>query len=141
MGDDVWRLVRNAFRTGTFDNLLLETLIVLIHKVEVANRFTQFRPISLCNVTYKIISKVLVNHLRPFLDNIIGPFPSSFLPRRGTTDNAIITQEIMNHMHKSSKKKGTLAIKINLHKVYDNVDWGFLRQTLVDFGFSAELLS
>ena len=41
-------------------------------------------------------------------------------------DNVIIAQEIMNHVHKSKKKKGNLAIKIDLHKAYDSVDWGFL---------------
>ena len=43
-------------------------------------------------------------------------------------DNAIIAQEIINHMHKSTKKKGSLAIKIDSHKAYDSVDWAFLRQ-------------
>ena len=90
VGDDVWLLIRNAFRTSIFDTRLLETLIVLIPKVEVPDRFTHFRPISLCNVTYKLITKVLVNRLRPYLEKIISPFQSSFLPGRGTTDNVII---------------------------------------------------
>ena len=52
----------------------------------------------------------------------------------------MIAQEIMYHMHKSKKKKGTLAIKIDLHKAYDSVDWNFLQTTLVDFGFPARII-
>ena len=140
VSDDVWRLVRNAFQEGNFDTRVLETLIVLIPKVEVPDRFSQYRPISLCNVTYKLLTKVLVNRLQPFLDSIIGPFQSSFLLERGTTDNAIIAQEVINLMHKSKRKKGSLAIKIDLHKAYDSVDWAFLRQTLVDFRFPEKII-
>ena len=39
-------------------------------------------------------------------------------------------------MCKSKSKKGSMVIKIDLHKVYDNVEWSFLERTLIDFGFS-----
>ena len=109
--------------------------MVLIPKVEVPVRMSQFRPISLCNVVYKLITKVLVNRLRPFLMDLVGPLQNSFIPGRSTTDNVIIAQEILHHMHRSKGKKGNMAIKIDLHKAYDSVDWGFLEQTLVDFDF------
>ena len=135
IGDDIWRLIKNAFETGLFDERLLETLIVLTPKIEVPTLFSHFRPISLCNVVYKLISKVLVNRLRPFIMDLVGPLQNSFIPGRSTTDNVIIAQEILHHMHSSKKKKGTMAIKVDLHKAYDSVDWGFLEQVLVSFGF------
>ena len=73
VGDDIYSLVRQAFLLGSFDAHLLEILIVSIPTVDVPNRFSHFRPISLCNVTYKIITKVLVNRLRPFLKDIVDP--------------------------------------------------------------------
>jgi hypothetical protein len=106
VGDDVTRLVSNAFASGTFDPVIAETLISLIPKVDFPRSFKEFRPISLCNTIYKLITKVLVNRLRPFLDQIIGPYQSSFLPGRGTSDNAIILQEVVHSMRKSKKKKG-----------------------------------
>lgn len=124
-----------TFKTGYFDPSLAETLIALIPKVESPGSFREFRPISLCNTIYKIITKVLVNRLSPMLDSIISPFQSSFIPKRGTTDNAIILQEIIYAMNKSKKKKGDVAYKIDLEKAYDNVSWGFLRGCLNDFGF------
>ena len=83
VGDDVWKLVSDAFTSGTLDYRLMETLIVPIPKVEHPSRFTKLRPISLCNVIYKVITKVMVNCLHPHLDELIGPFQSRSVPGRG----------------------------------------------------------
>ena len=81
------------------DPRLADTLIVLIPKVDNPKHLKQFRPISLCNVVYKIITKVLVNRVRPFLHEIVSPLQGSFIPGRGTSDNIIITQEVIHSMH------------------------------------------
>ena len=64
---------------------------------------------------------MLVNRLRPFLDQIVGPYQNSFLPGRGTTDNPIILQEVIHSMRKSKKKKGDVVYKIDLEKAYNHV--------------------
>nr|KYP60645.1 Transposon TX1 uncharacterized [Cajanus cajan] len=81
---DLQYLVKKAFR-----NSLLDTLLVLIPKVDNLSYLNDFRPISLCNIAYKVITKILVAHIRPFLVNIVGPFQGRFIPRRGTTDNVL----------------------------------------------------
>ena len=58
VGDEVWCLVRYAFLFGNFDSALAETLIVLIPKEDQPLRMKDFRPISLCNIFYKLITKV-----------------------------------------------------------------------------------
>jgi hypothetical protein len=126
VGEDVFRLIDTAFRTGDFPASLSETLIALILKVDCPNNFKEFRPISLCNTVYKLITKILVNRLRPFLNQIVGPFQSSFLPGKGTTDNAIILQVVIHSMKKSKRKKGDMVFKFDLEKAYDNVSWDFL---------------
>jgi len=100
-----------------------------------------FRPICSCNVLYKLIMEVLVNKLRPFLDSLVGPLQSSFIPGRGTTDNALIAQEIIHHIHKSKSNQGLLAAKLDLEKAYDRVDWDFLEKTLDGFSFPARIVS
>lgn len=135
VGDDLWNLVCNAFLTGHFEECLAETLIMLIPKVDNPMHLRNFRPISLCNVVYRVITKVLVSRLRPFLDDLIGPLQSSFLPKKGTSDNAILAQEVIHFMHTSKSKKGIVAFKIDLEKAYDRVSWDFLETTLRDFGF------
>lgn len=135
VGEDVYNLVHQAFETCTFNSVIAETLIALIPKVDCPQNFKEFRPISLYNTIYKLITKVLVNRLRPYLDEIVGPYQSSFLPGRGTSNNAIILQEVIHSMRKSKKKKGDVVYKIDLEKTYDHVNWGFLRSCLQQFGF------
>lgn len=141
VGEDIWKMINEAFSTGRIDPALTETLIPLIPKIDNPKTFKDFRPINLCNTIYKILTKVLVHWIRPILCNIIGPFQSSFLPGRGTTNNAIALQEIGHAMRKSKKKKGEVAYKIDLEKAYNHVDWHFLRGTLNDFGFPTSLVS
>ena len=76
--NEVWRLVRDAFMFGSFDLALTKTLIVLILKEDQPTRMKDFRPISLCNVLYKLITKVLVNRLKKCIVNLIGPMQSVF---------------------------------------------------------------
>lgn len=70
---DMWNLVREAFSQGKFDHSLSETLIVPIPKVDHPKHMRDFRPISLCNLAYKVITKVLVNRMRPYISDLIGP--------------------------------------------------------------------
>lgn len=90
VGDKVFHIVQQAFRDGSFEASITETLVVLIPKEDNPTKITQFRPISLCNVLYKIITKVLVNRLRCFLIDFISPLQSSFIPGRGTHDNILV---------------------------------------------------
>ena len=63
-----------------------------------------------------------MNRLRPYLDELISPWQNSFIPNRGTGDNAIIVQEVLHYMNKTKTIKGALAFKIDLEKAYDMVD-------------------
>ena len=125
-GDSVWKLVKDAFRDGKVGGDLLEILLVLIPRGDNPVAVKHFHPISLCNVAYKIITKVLVNRLRPFLNDLVGPMQNSFLPNRGTLDNAFLAQEVVHYMFKSKARKGSLAFKIDLEKAYDRVNQNFL---------------
>lgn len=84
---------------------------------------------------------MLINRLYPFLNDMVNPLQSSFIPGRGTTDNAIILQENIHYMKKSKRKKGDLIFKLDLEKAYDQVHWDFLRQTLQVFGFPHGIIS
>jgi hypothetical protein len=118
-----------------------ETLIVLLPKGDSQRTFKDFRPISLCNIAYKLISKIIVARLRPFLDGIVSLLQNSFIPGRSTKDNAIVRQEVLHFMRKSKKKNGDMVFKLDLEKAYDRVDWRFLRDTLVKFNFPSMIIS
>lgn len=72
IGNDVWCFVRNSFSPGWFNPQIYETILVHNWKGDNPTSFKEFRPISLCNVIYKIISKILVNRLRPILPGIVS---------------------------------------------------------------------
>lgn len=82
-----------------------------------------FRPISLCNIIYKVVSKCLVNRLRPLLDELVSQSQSAFVPGRMITDNALLAFECFHSIQKNSNlNKGACAYKLDLSKAYDRVD-------------------
>jgi hypothetical protein len=113
-----------------------DTVIVLLPKKDEPNQLKDFRPISLCNVIYKVISKCLVNRLHPLLHDLIAPTQSAFVPGRLITDNALIAFECLHALeHGSNTGKKFGALKLDLTKAYDRVDWGFLEGVLTRMGF------
>lgn len=74
------------------------TLVTLIPKVKVPRTVGDFRPISLCNMIYKVISKVLINRIKPILPHIISETQSTFVPGRLIKDNALIAYECLHHL-------------------------------------------
>lgn len=73
VGKSIYNFVTDCFHNNKVPNKVNETLIVLIPKVENPANIKQFRPISLCDVSYKIITKLVVGRIKPLLDNIICP--------------------------------------------------------------------
>ncbi|GLU14311.1 hypothetical protein SLE2022_308870 [Rubroshorea leprosula] len=130
----------NKSLIDSFELDILHAHITLIPKGESPYVMQKFRPICLLNVTYKILAKVIVNRLRPYLQNLIGPWQSSFLSGRSTTYNIILVQEAVHLMQRLKGKKGALAFKINLHKAFNSVGWDFLNEVLVDFNLLEPLI-
>ena len=100
-----------------------DTAIVLILKVPFPKELKDFRPISLCNVIYKIVSKCLVNRLRPMLAELISENQSAFVPGRLISDNSIIAFECLHHIQSLKQtRQAACAYKLDLSKAYDRVD-------------------
>lgn len=91
--------------------------MVPIPKRENPSQTSHFRPISLYNVIYKIISNIFVNQIKPFLNKIVSPYyQNDFILGRFIQDNNLLTHEIMHTMKKSKNKNGAMALKIDLSK-------------------------
>ncbi|XP_074314569.1 uncharacterized protein LOC141649788 [Silene latifolia] len=108
---------------------------VLIPKKKAPDKIRDFRPISLCNVVYKLVSKVLANRLKQFLNEIVSVNQSAFTPGRAISDNVMIAFEIFHHMKQSRSAEGFMALKLDMAKTYDRVEWVFLRRVLAALGF------
>jgi hypothetical protein len=128
--------VKNFFTNGEMLVGVNDMVIVLIPKGTDAESLTDYRPISLCNVAYKIISKCLANLLRPLLEDIVSETQSAFIPGRLITDNAAIAFECFHKIQRSKNPRNNhCAYKLDLSKAYDRVDWGFLEKILHKLGF------
>ena len=108
----------------------------MIPKVKNLERVSDFRLFSLCNIIYKIISRVIANRLKPLLDSIILENQSAVIVDRLITDNILIAFESSHHMKTNCiGKKGFMAMKLDMSKVYDRVKWVFLEWILLKLGF------
>ena len=105
VGEQLVAAVQSFFREGWLLRELNHTYITLIPKVQGAHNFNKFRPISLCNVCYKVISKILVSRLRPLLEKMIYPTQIAFIPNRNIAENIILAQEIVHSFRTKRKKK------------------------------------
>ena len=131
-GNQVIQLALNILDGREFPEGLNETFLVLIPKIENAQSVTQLRPIGLCNVAYKVITKAIVHRIKPVLGKLIAPTQSSFVPGRQISDNIIIVQEMLHSMRKKKGSQGCMAIKIDLEKAYDRLRWPFIREMLLE---------
>jgi hypothetical protein len=136
-GDDIFEATKEWLERGYFPSSLNDTNICLIPKCESPNSMKDLRPISLCNVLYKMISKLLANRLKVCLGRCVSEEQSAFVESRSILDNAMIAIEIIHAMKRKTRGvKGDLALKIDISKAYDKVDWGFLRGMLERLGFA-----
>jgi hypothetical protein len=139
IGEDLTDEVLAAISSKSIPEGWNDTTIVLIPKVENPETITQFRPISLCNVVYKVISKVVANRLKGLLPDIISPFQSAFVPGRLITDNFLVAYESYHTIkNKRIGKFGSCAVKLDMHKAYDRVEWCFLESIMIKLGFNPD---
>lgn len=110
------------------------SLLILIPKTEGASQWREFRPISLCNVSSKIVSKILANRINRLLPNLISPWQAGFVPGRGIVDNILLAQEVMGELDRRLADPNVI-LKLDMEKAYDRVDWSFLLFMLRQFGF------
>ena len=89
VGDSVVKEIQKIFKDKMVPKFLNRTHIALIPKVQGLESLNNYRPISLCNFVYKIVTKVTVARL-PYIDQVINPLQTAFVPNKKGTDNVII---------------------------------------------------
>ncbi|KAK3205341.1 hypothetical protein Dsin_019387 [Dipteronia sinensis] len=130
--DDLNKPLMESFKTGSFPIELNKTLIALVLKIPSLIDMTHIRLISLCNTTYKIISKVIVTRLTKLMHNLICPNQLAFVPGRQIQDNIIVAQEVLHKFKIMKGNKCLFSWKIDLSKAYDRLQWNFIREVIVE---------
>lgn len=132
VGPNVCKLVFDIMAGNDLPPNLNDTYLMLIPKVDAPEDAKHFRPISLCNVIYKLITKLVVNRLKPVLPQLVSPTQGSYVPGRQISDNVVIFQEVIHSMRSKQGRTSFMAIKIDLEKAYDRLKWSFIHDTLLE---------
>lgn len=139
-GAELCLAVREFFTSGTLLKQLNHTIIAPIPKVDSPTAVSQFRPISCCNVVYKVISKVMAIRLSTCLGSIIDEAQNAFVEGRQMTDNIFLLQELLRR-YLIKKETRKCCLNIDIAKAYDTVSWDFLRFVLTHLGFPGQFIA
>lgn len=127
VGIDITNKILSMLNARNLVDGINDTIITLIPKLKQVSSLDDCRPISLCNVVYKIISKVRTNRLKFTLNEIVSEIQSAFIPGRLISDNFLLTHELSFFIRsRRTQKTGYLSLKTDMSKAYDRVEWDFL---------------
>ncbi|GAU13938.1 hypothetical protein TSUD_262650 [Trifolium subterraneum] len=105
VGRSICDFVRKVWNTTSEIGVVNKTDICLIPKVPHPETVAQFRPISLCNTNYKIVSKVIVERLKVCMPMLVSPFQTGFVPGRNIHENIMVAKEMIHTMHRMQNSK------------------------------------
>ncbi|CAN1771981.1 LINE-1 retrotransposable element ORF2 protein [Linum perenne] len=139
MGASIFTDCRDWLEQCRIPSRVHDANIVLLPKKQNPISMTDLRPISLCDVRYRLVSKVLANRLKRIIPRIIGEEQSAFVQGRSIVDNVLVAAETLHTMNtRRYAKFGEIAVKIDISKAFDRVEWDYLRMVLQKLGFTAK---
>lgn len=133
--------IHSFFSTGQMPSHIARSNIVLIPKSLEAAKVTEYRPISVCNISYKIISKLIAARIRPLISLCVSKMQSAFIPGREISENVILLREVLHCFRMKNYKKAQFCLKVDLSKAFDRMQWSYLEEILPLYGFPAQVIS
>lgn len=94
---------------------------------------SDYRPISITNILYKVITKIIAQRLKPYLNDLVDRAQSAFIPGRLIVDNIVTAKEILHSVAHSRSIIGAFALKLDISKAFDKISWKFLSHRLRSF--------
>jgi hypothetical protein len=134
VGTDLLELVEDSRIRGKVIGALNSTFLTLIPKENNPITFGDYKPIALCNLCYKLITKIIANRINPILSRTLSGEQLGFLKGRQILDAIGTTQECLHNIKEKNSK--ALILKLDLKKAFDCIDWDFLRLILTQSGFN-----
>lgn len=127
--------IKLFFEENYLEQSLNHTHICLKPKTVIPMSMKDYRPISLCIVAYKVISKILAERLKPCLHKIISENQSASIPGRCISDNILIAHELLHSLHTKKLVEPSMALKLDITKAFDHVEWNYLEEIMARMGF------
>lgn len=127
-------VVQSVFRLEFLPKGVNSTILALVPKKYDAREMRDYRPIACCNVLYKVVSKILANRLKLILPRIIAENQSAFVKGRLLMENVLLASKLVRDYHKESVSP-RCAMKIDISKAFDSVQWSFILNGLLAMGF------
>ena len=121
--------VQSFFLYGFLLKGVNATILTLVPKIQGAETMKDFRPISCCNILYKVFSKILANRLKVLLPELIEPNQCAFVKGRLLLENILLDTELVKNYHKDSIGARSV-LKLDISKAFDTVNWSFIEDTL-----------
>lgn len=133
------RMFHPSHAAGSLPDSLMEANIIILLKPDKDPMdCSSYRPISLLNVDYKLLTKILAMRLNKFISSIIHPDQAGFIPGRSTSDNLRRVQAIAQ-MGKRMDSDWALS-SLDAAKAFDSIEWPFLLKVLGKFNFDPNFL-
>ena len=126
-------LLKYEFDSFTLTNSQHRGILTLLYKKGEREDIRNWRPLTMLNVDYKIIAKILANRIKPVLPNIIKDDQKGFVPGRNIHDANRLLQDIIQY-NDNENKEGAI-IFLDQEKAFDRVEWGWLYKCLKGFNF------
>jgi hypothetical protein len=137
VGEYIVQMIEESRKNGYITGSLNSTFLAIIPKENKSTSFGDYRPISLCNLCYKMISKVIANQIKHILSSNLFEEQLGFLKGRRIQDAIGTAHEVLHSITK--KKVKSLVLKLDLCKTYDCIDWDLLRMILIQMGFGIQV--
>ncbi|KAL3646608.1 hypothetical protein CASFOL_009575 [Castilleja foliolosa] len=132
VGVQFCKAIKEFFESRSLLKQVNHTTIALVPKSDNASSVSDYRPIACCNVTYKVISKIIAARLGPVLNSIIDPAQAA--GGRSMIENIHLAQEMLRKYHRK-RSSPRCTMKVDLRKAYDSVCWSFLKSMLEGLDF------
>ena len=141
VGEEICTNIIEWFRKGSIPDELGQALICLIPKQDNPENVKQLRPISLCNTVYKLVTKILVTRMKPYMPKWVSENQNGFIQGRGIDINLTVASEVLHSMYKKKGKLGWFALKVDLEKAYDRIEWDFVRTCLANHNLNSQSIN
>ncbi|XP_062080350.1 uncharacterized protein LOC133785111 [Humulus lupulus] len=138
--DEVCAAITQCFETGNFPTELHGTTLSLIPKVANPSRAVDYRPVACCSTLWKCMAKLICKRIADILPDLVQPNQGAFVKGRSISHNIMIFQDLIKNYGRTSTSS-RCAIKIDLRKAYDTVDWDFLEDLLKALRFPMKFIS